>query len=418
MSSSGSRSKASSGSGSRSSSSGGGLMRASNETEFVCQLSFKNNLPVVPSGPFFKTLGLAHTLEEFAQYKTSSLEKSYIWQPHFGPDASTKLCLVDQDAVLVNKTDEKPSKEILRETKEYTSATSSSGVDTRKKETKQKHWWLRETVYSENNILKNRSAAGDEGSHKTEALDNAIDPFSVAAINETFETVKRKIESLSDKIEWSIPILPDLLFGEKDYSYISFDEDPHLVVGPEGDDESKKRKRKSIITNIRESKSKKGSGDNTYAASLVGPSSVESSESASSGDADADAAEQRSFEWIKDYRMVMKSKEWQDHYIFLVDVEEMRAKYFAVGVNMIMDKLQIDEVDPHDVTVTRRTKEEEEQDRLLEEEEGAQDDGDNDDGDDDDDVEVEVDVDADDTTAAETAVDGDANDAGDDDDER
>jgi hypothetical protein len=133
---------------------------------------------------------------------------------------------------------------------------------------------------------------------------------------------------------------------------------------------------KSIITNIRESKSKKGSGDNTYAASLVGPSSVESSESASSGDADADAAEQRSFEWIKDYRMVMKSKEWQDHYIFLVDVEEMRAKYFAVGVNMIMDKLQIDEVDPHDVTVTRRTKEEEEQDRLLEEEEGAQDDGD------------------------------------------
>lgn len=413
MSSSGGRSKGSSSSGSRSSSSGGGLLRASNETEFVCQLSFKNNLPAVPSGPFFKKLALAHSFEEFAQYKTSSLEKSYIWQPHFGPDASTKLCLVDQDAVLVNKTDEKPSKEILRETKEYTSATSSSGVDTRKKETKQKHWWLRETVYSENNILKNRSAAGDEGSLKVEGPDNAVDPFSVAAINETFETVKRKIESLSDKIEWSIPILPDLLFGEKDYSYISFDEDPHLAVGPEGEDASKKRKRKSIITNIRESKSKKGSGDNTYAASLVGPSSSsESSESSSSAAAggrdDADAAEQCKFEWIKDFRMIMKSKEWQDHYIFLVDVEEMRAKYFAVGVNMIMDKLQIDEVDPHDVTVTRRTKEEEEQDRLLEEE-GAQDDGD--------DVEVEVEVDADDTAAAAPAIDGAVNDTGDDDDD-
>jgi hypothetical protein len=293
-----------------------------------------------------------HSHEEFARYNFSSLEKSYIWQPHFGPDLNTRLSLVDQEAILAEPSNES-RKEIKKETTEYTSGTSSSGVDLRKKETRQKHWWLRETVYSENNILKNRSAGNDEGAHYT-SVDDVFDPFTVEAIEKSFEDVKTTVGSL-DQVEWSVPIKPDLLFGNNHYAYISFDENPEAADGAtskqnlfqnqsQSDESSStlgKRQRQSIVTNIRQSKSKKGS-NNTYAVSIVTPP-----------DENVDSSDTIAYRWTKDYRMIMKNKDWLDHVILVIDPSES-AKYFSIGVNMEMDKLNIDEVDPHNAAVVRK----------------------------------------------------------------
>jgi len=315
------------------------------DSEFLLQVSFRNTLPNVPSGPFFRKVGIMHSHEEFARYNFSSLEKSYIWQPHFGPDLNTRLSLVDQEAILAEPSNES-RKEIKKETTEYTSGTSSSGVDLRKKETRQKHWWLRETVYSENNILKNRSAGNDEGANYT-SVDDVFDPFTVEAIEKSFEDVKTTVGSM-DQVEWSVPIKPDLLLGNSHYAYISFDENPeaqNLSQNQSQADESSstlgKRQRQSIVTNIRQSKSKKGS-NNTYAVSIVSPP-----------DENIDSSDMIAYQWTKDYRMIMKNKDWLDHVILVIDPSES-AKYFSIGVNMEMDKLNIDEVDPHNATIVRK----------------------------------------------------------------
>ena len=330
-------------------------------SEFLAQVPFRNSLPTVPSGPFFKKIDILHSHEDFAKYNFSSLEKSYIWQPHFGPDVNMRLNLVDQEAILRH---DPYSAEAKRETKEYTSGTTSGGVDLRKKETRQKHWWLRETVYSENNILRNRSAGGDEGASSAN-VDEGIDPFTAEAIQQSFENIKNAVEILGDKVEWSIPILPDAVLSMDQYAYIKFDESPVLdesqtaQSSESGGGIGKKRNRQSIVTNIRESKSKKGSGDNTYAVSLVTP--PESATTTAEGEEQQGGVEAVDYQWTKDFRMVMKNKDWNDHVVFLIDPADGNAKYFQVGVNMEMDKLHIDEVDPHVASVQRREEEEDEE---------------------------------------------------------
>lgn len=345
------------------------IRAALGESEFIVQLNFRNTLPPVPSGPFFKKIDMAHTFEDFSLYKTSSIEKSYVWQPHFGADANLRLDLVDQDAIL-NMTDETndDGRRVKKEIKEYyerSAGSGANGVDVRKKETRQKHWWLRETVYSENNILKNRSASNLDGAKATSSSlasnSDSMDPFTVESIQQSFENMKEKMNELilADNVEWSLAILPDMLLQDKQYSYINFVEDPHDKLdgsnATENVENCKKRKLQSIVTNIRESKSKKGSGDHTFAASLIVPS-VSSS--------DIDSNEAAVYEWISDYQMVMKNKAWRHHYVFALDQSNSSANYFPVGVNMEMGKLQIDEVDPHNASVERRLLEEEDNEEF------------------------------------------------------
>lgn len=68
--------------------------------DFICIPQFHNTIPSAPSGPYLKNLDQQNRYQDFAVYKTSSLEKNYIWQPHFGPDLGLRLDLVDQEAIL------------------------------------------------------------------------------------------------------------------------------------------------------------------------------------------------------------------------------------------------------------------------------------------------------------------------------
>lgn len=66
------------------------------KSDFICLPQFHNNLPNAPCGPYLKNIELLNPYSDFSLYKTSSLEKNHIWQPHFGPDLGLRLDLVDQ----------------------------------------------------------------------------------------------------------------------------------------------------------------------------------------------------------------------------------------------------------------------------------------------------------------------------------
>ena len=76
---------------------------------FLCKPAFHNTLPTAPSGPFFRPLSLynnsnnssnSNKMLQYAIYQVSTLEKSCIWQPHYGPELGLKLDLADQDTIL------------------------------------------------------------------------------------------------------------------------------------------------------------------------------------------------------------------------------------------------------------------------------------------------------------------------------
>jgi hypothetical protein len=77
-----------------------GIRSWQQDSEFLCVPQFQNTLPNAPSGPFLSKFGMMQSFSELNVYHTSSLEKSYVWQPHFGPDVGIKLDLVDQDSIL------------------------------------------------------------------------------------------------------------------------------------------------------------------------------------------------------------------------------------------------------------------------------------------------------------------------------
>ena len=109
------------------------------DSDFIFQLKYSNTLPEVPSGPYFKDIPQIRKLEEYAKYSTSSLERSYVWQPHFGPEAGAKIDLQDQDSVLVNSKEE-PDHLDMR----YLSASTTG----KGHESRNSYFWIRNTVYS------------------------------------------------------------------------------------------------------------------------------------------------------------------------------------------------------------------------------------------------------------------------------
>jgi hypothetical protein len=109
------------------------------DSDFIFQLKYSNTLPEVPSGPYFKDMPPIRKLEEYGKYSVSSLERSYIWQPHFGPEAGVRLDLQDQDSVLVTSKEE-PDHLDLR----YLPAS----VTGKGHESENRPLWLRNTVYS------------------------------------------------------------------------------------------------------------------------------------------------------------------------------------------------------------------------------------------------------------------------------
>jgi hypothetical protein len=365
--------KDSHGAGNGSSSSGGS---GGSGGEFVCFRQFSNSLPNAPSGPFFKprTLNTQESFEKYAKYEVSSLEKSFIWQPHFGQDLGINLDLVDQESMLVyipnQATDPRDAK--------FLQAMGAGDSIYRKKSRGQgelfneKPWWLRNTTYSENNLFKvnTRELPSAQMSKTIRAV---ADPFSPAVIDSSFtdvdKTLRKQIEQTKDKtVEWCVDILPSDVIASATlcpFSIVRFDEDPRKLIDNSNITTGHKRMKKSIIANARtfDMDGQKQAVQVSLVASVDPDVELESF-------VETNTTDSMYYEWVSDFRMDVRSGEVDDFLVVVTNSgssdssnssrnagdqpKAVAAEYYQVLSRMEMRKLAKLECAPHDGYVFRR----------------------------------------------------------------
>ena len=340
--------------------------------DFLIALKYQNGLPSAPSGPFLKEVGMYHKFDEVSEFRTSTLEKNYVWQPHFGPDLGVKIDLVDQEAILANPGQQVVDQSDLR----YLTGTVEKGRGKlRKVDQKSKPWWLRDTTYIDNNIF-NAPAKVKEGVLKNNAariskIKDKMDPLSLDAAQASFDDVQRTVNNIitqksgqKRKVSRVLNILPLLyslgpdedagdghLAPCKSHALVRFDEDPasHTVTvkseasqqdvtasavsGAEIAEDEKKwlRMKEGIITNLRQSvkRSDVGKG-HTLEVSLVAPVETEARTEAEDSEGSGSVANEETrksaqaqaqgelFHWVKDYRMDVQDTHITDSFLFVM----------------------------------------------------------------------------------------------------
>lgn len=204
--------------------------------DFICIPQFHNTIPSAPSGPYLKNIDQQNRYQDFAVYKTSSLEKNYIWQPHFGPDLGLRLDLVDQEAILnpisIRNEDVIDASE-MRLLKG--DAPDRGRGKLRSLEGGEKPWWLRNTTYLENNLYS--SVVQTSNNDFKRKRDGAVFVSGIETFISSFDSVEVNVkklgrearEKLGTQIEWSIPVLPSE--DVSNYFVLArFDEDPDTTL--------------------------------------------------------------------------------------------------------------------------------------------------------------------------------------------
>lgn len=380
------------------------------KSDFVTHPEFLNTLPSVPCGPYFVNTTFAPSpFEKYATYKPSTLEKAYIWQPHL-VNAGVKLDLVDSESVLI------PSKvpPLHPLDAKYLHLTDKTSVRNKKRRVSadEKPWWLRNTVYLENNLYNQRRPAMKEESSAatlTASLIKMRSPFATETILESFENVKNQDAYLSSlkkfkpnakdaDIEWSIPILPDMLATllttttadqrsvEIPPIPVRFDEEVDKLFSQKSAvDGVKLDAYRSILTNSRRSeKDALSISETALNISLVAPLVGSSDNSAFStskpvksslnaelfGDDDdedeeADKAEENTirqegipYKWVSDFKMEISKVKANDEYLLRVvtsseDGVEPKAEYWPVKSRIELKRLPVEEWRVHEATVRR-----------------------------------------------------------------
>lgn len=273
--------------------------KGNEEREFICLPKFLNTLPGVPSGPFFRTVELPHSSADFAIYTVSTLEKSFIWQPH---QVGLNLELVDQDTILAvsDKSVHPADARFLAERR--TNVNIPDRIP-----------WLKRTTYLTNDLYDNVNKfkggeALEKGFKERKILNTGdkLNPFDTHFITRSFELVPHKVNEIvsasNREVEWIAPIFPqtDDVWSQN-LSLVSYLEDIESIQSIDIENSStddihiKKKQRisHSIISNIRRTEGR----DEAVAASLVVPSE-------SSND----------YEWLKDFKMDIKASKLLDHY--------------------------------------------------------------------------------------------------------
>lgn len=344
--------------------------------DFLISLKFQNNLPNAPSGPFLKNISILQSFEEFPEFRTSTLEKGYVWQPHFGLDMGIKLDLVDQEAILAQDKGLQLDQSDLK----YLTGTVEKGRGKAKQiDQSSKPWWLRNTTYMENNLYnvgRVKAVAAEakrEASAKRQDIDYDVDMFSAEFINDSFDLVSKTIEGLiaknaNGKLMRDMPLVP--LGADMDslvHSLVRFDEDPTVLNnGSSASEEgysssssmssSKRRKvDRGLITNLRKTVKSEELKHEVSEVSLVSPlvPAVLKSEHA------ADAVV---YSWVKDYRL--DSQFIQDSFLFVYSDNSNSdsncanhssgaeaVQYFPVRSRVDMKKMNPEDSLPHDCIV-------------------------------------------------------------------
>jgi len=350
------------------------------QEEFLISLKFQNNLPNAPSGPFLKNINILQSLEEFPEFRTSTLEKGYVWQPHFGLDLGVKLDLVDQDAILYN---EKVPVLDQSDLKYLSGAGDKNRGKTKQIDQSSKPWWLRNTTYMENNLYNvgRVKAIAAESSKEVSAkrkadVDYNVDMFSTRFINDSFDLTAKTVAGLvaknaKSKVVREMPVVPmdysdlDVIqFFAKKHSLVRFDEDPTVASTGTGADEgyssssstaatpaNKKRKVDAgLITNLRQTvKSEELKNAVNLEVSLVSPLVSTTSEV---------AANESMYSWVKDYRMDVAHSQLCDSFLFVYKNSSEggnagSVQYFPIQARVDMKKMNPEESLPHECIVIK-----------------------------------------------------------------
>ena len=381
-------------------------------SDFICLPQFHNSLPNAPSGPYLKNIELSHRYQDFSQYKTSSLEKNYVWQPHFGPDLGLRLDLVDQEAILnpvsIRNEDIIDASE-MRLLKG--DAPERGRGKLRSLEGGEKPWWLRNTTYLENNLYSSVVQTSNTdfkrkrvGAAFVSGIETFVSSFDKVEVN-VRRLAKEAKEKFNTNVEWSIPVLPSVDLSNY-FALARFDEDPDTRASRpkvESEDDSQPLENEAVhalLANIRQSNPDEENTKTSMTAfftSLVLPSDekivppdsvpiaiadgVEGDANASAEDTETAQAATDSttavtdtaynpnsvpYKWVKNYSMDVNTKQ-DDSFILTIEMpvngaasasaSSSAGNEGSVSYHLVRSKLTLKKVtdsDEHQAFVTRR----------------------------------------------------------------
>lgn len=339
------------------------------ESEYMCVPQLQNSLPTVTSGPHVQQIQIPMDFESIATYRTSTLEKGYIWQPHFGFDMGLNVDLVDEEAIapvlppnMTTKLNIQDKKFLFHSSAGGSSTshvTKSRGQSHKLPTGDDKPWWLRNPVYIENNLYAttNEFKSSDALKSLTETrIEDDANIFSQDIAEQSFRDVielEKKYKETHNVIS-SVPIVPSSNANARLYSHIKYEEDPLGAVGDSEEVESSIKKRRlshSIAMNSRSLTIAGGSANqNIFAVSLVAPEVVTTPE-ADPDDLFGDEEDIREtisrvdiespYTYIKDFKTDVQHKQLQQ--TFSLFISDKEAAYFPLKSQIAMRKLAASE---------------------------------------------------------------------------
>ena len=148
-------------------------------TDYLWHMKYRNDLPEIPvgnahsiqfntihsasaflpfklihafplcAGPFLVEIPkLLHPLEHYGTYYQSSIEKNYVWRPHF-PEAGIQVDLWDKESLIVPQDAALRGSLDMRDLKYIQEGQEGSGGRKAASKDIERPWWLRNTTYLE-----------------------------------------------------------------------------------------------------------------------------------------------------------------------------------------------------------------------------------------------------------------------------
>lgn len=329
--------------------------------DFLVDFKYSNKLPPVPSGPFFSDFGMVESFQLLRNYKMSSLEKSYIWQPHTDPLVGIEIDLVDVENMFLGNQwgVNSDTKEDLR----YLDVNETKNRKDESSKTPNELSWLRSTTHMGSGFtFQKGTIGGDLESNKKikfHCTENS-DPLSVEYIEKSFslvtETLAKEVAKQAkhrNTVVYSAPLLPYDNNEVRDYCHVRFDELPYYSsLHTSGNlstdisvDTCKDIVHKSIVSNIRRS---------TKNANKFTVSVLSSHKNSNMMDVDNSNSDDKSghYDWISDFDMSIDRE--KSSYIFVLNKAKKEASYLPYYNRIHLKKANIEDVTPCEAFVSRR----------------------------------------------------------------
>jgi hypothetical protein len=290
------------------------------DSEFLCQLQFRNTLPDPPLGPHFLKIPL--NIEKAVQYAPTSLETEHKWKLHCNRDLGVDIDIIDArsytvpaqpvplhpaDAELLNWD---PKRELVGKPKSNAKGISEPlSRQERRRAIDTQVTWLKKTSYLTNDpggavhrFKSEQQSQRDKSARLAADLAAKRKRDPVNAVEHSFAEASKKLSKLQHSTnkeltaEWSIPVLPDTALWGNQYTHVQFDVDPlkekNLIT-----DQTRREiaETSSVIANT--VMITKHDGEVVHRSSFMVPKSVDDANAATTGDAEA------GFAWVKDFQV-------------------------------------------------------------------------------------------------------------------